>query len=117
MTGILDFVQQTHNFIASAQNCRRTTMVLTDSRSWQTGSDRLIDGPPEDGTDFASYAAGASPHLTLSDRSRMVVACHADHACARADRSSREAAMRVLHAVPRCPDAAGSDHPDSGRAD
>lgn len=45
MTGISDFVQQSHNFIAPAQNCRRTTLVLPDSCSWQTVPDRLIDGP------------------------------------------------------------------------
>ena len=41
---------------------------------------------------------------------RLVVARHADHACARADRSQCQAAMRFLCAVPRHADAADSDH-------
>src|SRR3954447_15436484 len=101
MTGILDFVQQTHNFITPAQNCRRTTMVLPICRSWQIAVDRLIERPPEDGTDFSSYAVGASPDLAECDRGRMVVAGRADHAAARADRSQCQAAMRLLRAVPR----------------
>src|ERR1700681_2534598 len=72
--------------------------------------DRLIDGPrPEDGTDFTSYAAGASPHIPECDWRRVVAAGHAYHAAAGADRSQRQTAVRVLCAVPRHPDAAAAD--------
>ena len=95
-----------------------TTAESVDPRSWQIAGDRLIDGPrPEDGTDFSSYAAGASPVIARHDRGRVVVARHADHACARPDRSQRQAAMRVLRAVPRRADAADSDHAYCGRTD
>src|SRR4029077_10314985 len=87
-------------------------------RSWQTAGDRLIDGPrPEDGTDFSSYAAGASPVIVGYDRGRVVVAGHADHARARPDRPQCQAAMRLLRAVSRCADAAGADHAYRGGAD
>ena len=43
------------------------------------------------------------------DCGRVVVAGHADHACARADRSQRQTAMRVLCAVPRRADPADPD--------
>ena len=36
--------------------------------------------PPEDGTDFSSYAAGASPDIPWCDCRGVVVAGHADHA-------------------------------------
>src|SRR5258708_36091235 len=115
MTRISDFVQQTHNFIAPGENCRRTERGLPLGCSWQIAGDRLIDGPrPEDGTDFSSYAAGASPDIPEYDRSRVVVVGHADHARARADRSQRQAAMRFLRAVPRRADAAAPDHPPRG---
>ncbi len=94
------------------------TPRLVDPCSWQTAGDRLIDDSrPEDGTDFSSYAAGASPVIAMHDRRPVVVARHADHACARADRSQCQAAMRFLCAVPRRADAAGSDHAYFVRAD
>src|SRR2546421_4358355 len=86
--------------------------------TWQTGGDRVIDGPrPEDGTDFSSYAAGASPFIARYDRGPLVVAGHADYPCARADRSQRKAAMRFLRPVPWRADAPGPDHPDLPRTD
>src|SRR5205823_11730559 len=90
--------------------------------TWQTAGDRVIDGPrPEDGTDFSSYAAGASPDIPWYDCCGVVVAGHADHAAARADRSQRQVVMRVLCAFPRRADATGANHPycagtDRGRS-
>src|SRR6185437_15371296 len=75
--------------------------IFHASRSWQTAGDRLIDGPrPEDGTDFSSYAAGASSDIARSDCRDEVVAGHTDRIGARADRSLGQAAMRVLCAIP-----------------
>ena len=97
---------------------RRKAWDCAIACSWQTAGDRLIDGPrPEDGTDFSSHAAGASPGIPEHDCRRVVVAGHADHAGARADRSRGQAAMRVLRAVPRRPDAAGADHAHPARTD
>src|SRR6185295_19451314 len=80
--------------------------------------ERVIDGPrPEDGTDFSSYAAGASPFIARYDRSPLVVAGHADYAGARPDRSRRKAAMRFLCPVPWRADALGPDHPNLPRTD
>src|SRR5229473_3814870 len=84
---------------------------LPVSCSWQTAGDRLIEVlRPEDGTDFSSYATGAFADILGCDCCRVVVAGHAYHAGARADRSQRQTAVRVLCAVPRRPDAAGADH-------
>src|ERR1700737_5086238 len=74
---------------------------LRISCSWQIAGDRLIDGPrPEDGTDFSSYATGPSAHVPGCDCCRVVVAGHAYHLGARADRSQRQTVVRVLCAVP-----------------
>src|SRR3954454_22371546 len=74
-------------------------------------ADQLIDGRrPEDGTDFFSYAAGASPRVTQCDCRGVVVAGHADYAGARADRSRRQADVRIVCAVPRCPEPAVARH-------
>src|SRR5437879_5808001 len=68
--------------------------------TWQTAGDRVIDGPrPEDGTDFSSYAAGASPDIPWYDCRGVVVAGHADHAGARADRPQPKTRLRVLRAA------------------
>src|SRR5580704_19281291 len=81
------------------------------SGSWQTACDRLSDGPrPEDGTDFSSYGTGASPDIAERDCCHVVVAGHTHHAGARADRSQRQTALRILCAIPRCPDSAAADH-------
>src|SRR5206468_7049076 len=86
--------------------------------SWQNANERVIDGPrPEDGTDFSSYAAGASPFIAWYDRGPLVVAGHADYARARADRSHRKAAMRFLCAVPPHADAADTEHANPSRTD
>src|SRR5438046_10554311 len=84
---------------------------LRRSRPWQMAADQLIDGRrPEDGTDFFSYAAGASPHVTQCDCRGLVVAGHADHAGARADRSRRQADVRIVCAVSRFPEPAFADY-------
>ena len=71
----------------------------------------------EDGTDFSSYATGASARFTGCDRCRVVVACHADLARARPDRSRRQGPMRLLRAVPRRAVAAERMDPYRGRPD
>src|SRR5665647_1757564 len=91
---------------------------LRVSCSWQIAGDRLIDDPrPEDGTDFSSYAAGASPDISWCDCRGVVVAGRSHLAAARPDRSQRQADVRVLRAVPRRPDAAVADHPCRGGTD
>src|SRR5436305_4506328 len=81
------------------------------TRPWQIARDRLIDDPfQEDGTDFLSYAAGASPRIPDHDCRGVVVAGHAGQLVARADRSGGQAAVRLLRAIPRGADAAGPDH-------
>src|SRR6188474_2769371 len=106
MTDISDFVQQSHNFVASWYSRREDEAGLRLSCSWQEAGDKLIDGArPEDGTDFTSYAAGASPDIPECDCRGVVVAGHAYQSRARADRSKCQAAVRVLRAVPRRPDA------------
>src|SRR3954468_3072888 len=82
--------------IAAGDGCRSGYRA-----SWQIAAEPLSDGlRPEDGTDFSSHAAGASPVIARNDRSPVVVGGNADHARARADRSQCEAAMRFLRAVP-----------------
>src|SRR5258705_8680340 len=91
----------------------RQRLRLRTSCSWQMPGDRLIDDPrPEDGTDFSSYATAAFADILGCDCWRVVVARHAYHPGAGADRSQRQTVVRVLRALPRRPDAAGDDHPD-----
>ena len=89
MPGIWDFVQQSHNFIASKVSLRPINAVSPQPHTWQTRADRVIDGPRlEEKTDFLSYyTTGAVAHFIGCDCCRVVVAGHADRACARADRS------------------------------
>ena len=68
---------------------------------------RLIDDPsPEDGTDFSSHAAGASPDIARYNCRGVVVAGHTDPFGTRADRSECQTAMRILRPLPRPPDVA-----------
>jgi hypothetical protein len=46
MTGISDFVQQSHNFIASKVSLRRISAANRKPRTWQTRGEALIDGAP-----------------------------------------------------------------------
>jgi exo-beta-1,3-glucanase (GH17 family) len=46
MTGLSDFVQQSHSFVGAEPNCRGTILLLPNPRSWQTPSDRVIGRSP-----------------------------------------------------------------------
>src|SRR5207253_9122279 len=97
----LGFCPANHNFIAVLVKPPAANWKLLSQRcTWQTAGEALIDGPrPEDGTNFSSHAAGALPDFPWCDCRGVVVAGHADHPGARADRSQCQAAMRVLCAV------------------
>ncbi len=75
------------------------------ARAWQIRADRLIDRGRRRICHFFSSAAHAAPDLPQHHRRRLVVACHAGHAAARADRSSGQAGMRVLRSIPRRPES------------
>jgi len=79
MDGIWDFVQQTHNFIAIPGKIR------SQHPTWQMAAEALSDGAcREEGTDFFSYATGASRHFLDRNCGCVVVAGYADHPSARA---------------------------------
>src|SRR5206468_1508542 len=92
MACIWIFVQQSHR-PGPRSNGRRPIprgerRIHLTVPPWQMACEQVIDGPfAEDGTDFTSYATGAPARLPLYDCCRVVVAGHADYACARADRS------------------------------
>src|SRR6516164_4700574 len=79
---------------------------------------RLIDDPsPEDGTDFSSHAAGASPDIARYNCRGVVVAGHTDPFGTRADRSECQTAMRILRPLSRPPDVAVGDNAGVAGAD
>ena len=84
--GHFGFCPANSQLYRGSENWSQGERGITHFDSWQIGGDRLIDGPrQEDGTDFTSYAAGASPDIAVHDCRHVVVAGHADHLGARAD--------------------------------
>ena len=104
MTGISDFVQQSHDFIATTVNLSQDSRWLyaPHAHPWQMAVDRLIDGPRRRMEPISLRTPLALLLISLG----LIAAVWWWLAtpitlAARADRPQRQAAMRLLCAVPR----------------